>query len=77
MKDLKDFSWSALFLVTGCSCFLFSAILKMLEGDYSKPLLWMGLAAFFFALLDYAGKLLAKTAATTKKRKRRSYSKEF
>jgi hypothetical protein len=72
MKELKDFSWSVLFFVTGFSSLLFSLIIKLLEGSFSKPFLWVGFGALFLGLLDLAGKLLAKSASG--KHKRKTYS---
>ncbi len=41
-KELNEFSWSTLFLVTGVSLILFSFILKLLDGSHSRLMLLCG-----------------------------------
>lgn len=66
---MKDFSWPILFFVTGFSCLLFSGIIKMLEGDLSRPYLWIGFASLFLGLLEWAGRSFAKASGKRKRKK--------
>lgn len=44
-KDLKEFSWSAFFLVTGFCFFFFSKILHALDGANLRIFTWIGIIA--------------------------------
>jgi hypothetical protein len=44
-KQMKDFSWTAFFLVTGLSFFLFSKLLWMLDGTPLPVFTWLGIAS--------------------------------
>lgn len=41
-KALKEFSWKALFVVTALSCFIFSGVIKLLDGSASGFFLKLG-----------------------------------
>ncbi len=43
-KELKEFSWTAFFLVTGFSCFLFSKMMLFLDGTPLPIFTWIGIA---------------------------------
>jgi hypothetical protein len=38
----------------------------MLEGEFSRPFLWIGLITLFLGLVERAGRLLAKAASKRK-----------
>jgi hypothetical protein len=42
-NDLKDFFWTPLFMVTGCSFLLFSGIIKLINGPHVDTFLRTGL----------------------------------
>lgn len=66
-KEMKEFSWQALFFVTGISFLLFSCGLKFLDGVYSIPMLWIGAIALVLGLISWIGSLLPKTHSKKKR----------
>jgi hypothetical protein len=44
-KEMKQFSWTAFFLVTGFSFFMFSKLMLFLDGTQLPIFTWIGLAA--------------------------------
>jgi hypothetical protein len=57
-KEINDFSWSVLFIVTACCSFLFSGILKLLDGDFSWLLLVIGGVAAGMAAVNWVGRMI-------------------
>lgn len=58
-REIEKFSWSGLFLVTACCSFLFSFVLKILDGAFSSWLLIiagvtsvLGLLSWLISLID-------------------------
>ena len=49
-KALKKYTWYALFAVTSFSSFLFSGVLKFLEGSYSVFFLTTGIVSLLISL---------------------------
>ncbi len=49
-KALKKYTWYALFAVTSFSSFLFSGVLKFLEGSYSIFFLKTGIVSLLISL---------------------------
>lgn len=43
-RNLKEFSWTAFFLVTGFSFFIFSKMLQFLDGTHLPVFSWIGIA---------------------------------
>jgi hypothetical protein len=69
-KKMKETSWTMRFMVTGCSCFLFSAALKFLDGTHSRFLLLLGmttlgLATISLLLTKLINRLPAKKTSTS------------
>jgi hypothetical protein len=60
-KDLREFSWTGLFIVTGCCFFLFSGVMKLLEGVHIPFFTWTGFASLLLGSLSTVGNLLAKS----------------
>jgi hypothetical protein len=52
-KEMMKFSWTGLFLVTGFSSFIFSAVMKVLDGDHSRFLVLIGVAGVSLGLLNW------------------------
>lgn len=50
-KALKEFSWKALFVVTALSCFIFSGVIKLLDGDSSGFFFKAGIVATVLSAL--------------------------
>jgi hypothetical protein len=65
-KELKEFSWTGLFIVTGLCFFGFSAILEFLDHTHPKIFIWIGLLSIFLGILNMISKLT--TRSVTKKR---------
>ncbi len=59
-KEMNEFSWSGLFIVTGFCSFLFSGIIKLLDGSFSNVLLVVGSIATFLTILNGAGRMISK-----------------
>jgi hypothetical protein len=66
-KEMRDFSWTGLFLVTGICSFLFSAVMKMLEGTYIPLFTWMGIACLLLGSINGIGVLIIRTETRKKK----------
>lgn len=57
-NDMMGFSWSTLFIVTACSSFAFSFILKLLDGNFSPLLIKIGVVTAVLSLISWLiGKL--------------------
>ena len=52
-KEMMKFSWTGFFLVTGSSCFIFSTVLKVLDGNHSKWMIMIGAISFSLGLLNW------------------------
>ena len=57
-KEMMEFSWTALFFVTGVSSFIFNAILKILDGSHSHLLLMTGYITLFLGVANWGVKKL-------------------
>ena len=53
-KEMKEFSWTGMFLVTGFCFFLFRLILKILDGTEPRIFLMIGSVSLFLGLLNAA-----------------------
>lgn len=67
-KEMMNFSWTGRFLVTGFSCFLFSMMLKILDGDHSRFLVLTGTVTLILGLLNWAGRIMSTAASPKKER---------
>jgi len=70
---MMKFSWTGLFLVTGCSSLLFCLALKILDGDYPRLLMLIGPVSIVLGLLNWAGQMLARHSGTGRKKKNSSF----
>jgi hypothetical protein len=52
-KEMMRFSWTGFFLVTGCSSFIFSAVMKILDGAHSRFLVLTGFVTVSLGLLNW------------------------
>ncbi|MEO6612316.1 MAG: hypothetical protein ABIT05_06245 [Chitinophagaceae bacterium] len=52
-KEMMKFSWTGFFLVTGCSSFIFSMALKILDGAPPRILLLIGTVTISLGLLNW------------------------
>ena len=66
-NDVKDFSWTGLFLVTGICSFLFSGIMKMLEGSYVPFFTWIGISCLLMGAINGIGVLIIRLEEGKKK----------
>ncbi len=55
-NEVKGFYWPGLFLVTGFCFFLFSLILKILNGSYPTIFTWITLVSISLGILSWLGK---------------------
>ncbi len=68
--NLKSFSITAVFLVTGFSCLLFYAFLRLLDGTNAFFFIWAGCAGLVAGFFAFVWQLLQeKETAKRKKRK--------
>jgi predicted ABC-type exoprotein transport system permease subunit len=51
-KETKEFSWTAILLVTGFSFFFFSKILQWLDGTPLPVFTWIGIIAVLLGSLN-------------------------
>lgn len=51
-SNLKEFSWTAFFLVTGFSFFIFSKLLQNLDGTHLPLFTWIGVIAIVIGSLS-------------------------
>ena len=59
-KEMYEFSWSGLFIVTACCSFLFSGIIKLLDGIFPIVLLVVGSIATILAIINVAARRIAR-----------------
>jgi hypothetical protein len=59
-REMKEFSWTGLFLVTGFCFFLFSAIMKLLAGEPVPIFTWIGIACVFLGSLNGIGTFILR-----------------
>lgn len=62
-KEMREFSWSTLFIVSGLSCFIFSWVLKLLDGTHPPLLLKIGSLAIILAFFNWFLKRLVRSSA--------------
>lgn len=51
-RNLREFSWTAFFLVTGFSFFIFSKLLQFLDGTHLPVFSWIGVIAIVIGSLS-------------------------
>jgi hypothetical protein len=71
-KDLKNYFWTPLFMVSGCSFLLFSAIMKVLDAPHVDLFLRMGLIGVGIGFLCYLTRISGKPGHKTKGLRRES-----
>lgn len=59
-REMREFSWSNLFLVTGCCFLAFAGFMKLVEGSVHPIFLRIGVSCLFFWLLSCLFKWLVK-----------------
>lgn len=69
-KDISDFSWSGLFIVTTCCSFLFNGVIKFLDGGFSNILFAIGIIAAFLAIVNWAVRTVARRSFNKRRRRR-------
>jgi hypothetical protein len=62
-KNMREFSWTALFFVTSFCFFSFSGALKILGSVQNGLFIWVGTISLFLGLLCQAGKFLSHEAS--------------
>jgi predicted membrane channel-forming protein YqfA (hemolysin III family) len=60
-KEMKEFSWTAFFLVTGFSLILFSKVLQFLDGTRLPILTWIGIGTILIGALHFLMTLKEKS----------------
>jgi len=61
-KELKEFSWTGLFIVTGLCFWGFSAILEFLDHTHPRIFIWIGSASVLLGVLNMISKLVSRTS---------------
>jgi len=59
-KELKEFSWTGLFIITGLCFFGFSAVLEFLDHSHPRIFIWIGAGSIFLGILNMISKLTAR-----------------
>jgi hypothetical protein len=59
-NEMKKFSWTAFFLVTGFSFFMFSKLMDFLDGTQLPVFTWIGVLAIVIGFLSMIGSLKQK-----------------
>jgi protein-S-isoprenylcysteine O-methyltransferase Ste14 len=60
-NDVKGFSWTGLFFVTGLCFFAFCGVLQFLDHAHPSVFMWIGCVAIFFGALNAISKSLTRT----------------
>ena len=60
-KEMKEFSWTAFFLVTGFCFFAFGKILQLLDGVQLPVFTWIGIIAVLAGSLNSIRTLMEKS----------------
>jgi hypothetical protein len=64
--DAKHFwvvNWTTMFLVTACSSFIFSIIVKLLDGNFSLLLIMVGIISLGLGVFSWCIKRLTQNAS--------------
>ncbi|HEY6062250.1 MAG TPA: hypothetical protein VIV35_01505 [Chitinophagaceae bacterium] len=61
-KEMKEFSLTAFFLVTGFSSFAFSKILQLLDGTQIPAFTWIGIIAILAGSLNSIRSLMQSSS---------------
>jgi CDP-diglyceride synthetase len=59
-RELREFSWSNLFLVTGCCFILFAGAMKLVEGSVHPIFLRIGIVCILLRILGFLLKWLGR-----------------
>jgi len=59
-KELKEFSWTGLFIVTGLCFFAFSAVLEFLDHTHPRIFIWIGLVSIFLGIVNIISKIVSR-----------------
>jgi len=59
-KELKQFSWTGLFLVTGICFLIFSIAMRILEGQTVPFFTWIGIACMLLGSLNGIGTFIMR-----------------
>jgi len=67
-KELGEFSWTGLFVVTSLCFFAFSAILEFLDHDHPRIFIWIGSISLLFAMLNAASTFMRRAVSKSKQK---------
>jgi hypothetical protein len=59
-KEMNDFSWQLLFVVTGLCSFIFNGILVLLDGTGSSLFTWLGVSGTSIGIIIHIAEKLLK-----------------
>ena len=65
---MREFSWPGLFLVTGSCFFVFSLLLKFLNGSFPGVFIWIGIISLFLGILSWLGKSIPHADSKNKQK---------
>jgi hypothetical protein len=68
-KEMMKFSWSGLFIVTSICSFLFSLVLKLIDGEHISLFIKIGFASLILASLSLVNSLLKQKDAKRRTKK--------
>jgi uncharacterized membrane protein YgdD (TMEM256/DUF423 family) len=62
-REMREFSWTGLFLVTGLCFFIFSGILEYLDHTHPSFFIWIGSISIFLGLLNIATRSMSRATS--------------
>ncbi len=68
-KEMMKFSWSGLFIVTSICSFLFSLVLKLIDGDHISVFIKIGVVSLVLASFSIVNSLLKQKTAKNRVKK--------
>jgi len=67
-KEMREFSWTGLFLVTSFCFFAFSIILELLDHDHPDFFIWIAGSSLFLGLINGISTLLTRTSGKRRRK---------
>lgn len=71
-KEISEFSWSGLFFVTAICSFLFTGIIRFLDGDTPPLFIFLGCTALFLWVVNGFGRAIIKSSVAESNKRKKS-----
>jgi len=65
-KEMREFSWTGLFLVTSLCFFAFSMILELLDHTHPDLFIWIACSSLFLGFLNAVSSLMSRVSRKDK-----------